>query len=139
MYKVNLLAIVAGAPALAQASQRGTIQTLLDDCQQALHLFFQQYSTQFADELANTCVLIICNATADATLEWKSTEGVLQPQNSSRTAVQNAATVHLQCKFFMKILQQCDFPMQAIYDAVCANIDDSTLLPGWVRQWLQST
>lgn len=106
------------------------------DTQQALHMFFQEYSKTCADELANTCVLLICDAIANSILCWDNTTTSLLAQETYNS-VREASTVRLQCKFLAKLIQQSDLPLQAVYDAVCANIPDTDMHTIAVEQWLQ--
>lgn len=112
------------------------------DCtQQALHIFFQQYSKEHADELANTCVLLICDALTDGVLCWDPVACVLQADpghwRCEGDAVQEAQAVHLQCGFLAQLVCQSRVPMQAVYDAVCANIPALSIKVDAVKDWLQ--
>ena len=116
-----------------------------EDTQQALHIFFQQYSKEHADELANTCVLLVCDALADGILCWDSAACVLRAESGHRQvqrssdAFQKAQDVHLQCKFLARLVCRVHFPMQAVYDAVCANSPESLgSTADAVKEWLQS-
>lgn len=117
-----------------------------EDTQQALHIFFQQYSKQHVDELANTCVLLVCDALADGILCWDPAAGVLCTETGhsmanmdwSGDACQQAQAVHLQCKFLARLVCQGHVPMQAVYDAVCANSPALGMTADAVKDWLQS-
>lgn len=122
---------------------QGTSQPALnqqEDSQQALHLFFQEYSKCHADDLANTCVLLICDAIAHSTLVCDTTTGSLLPNQTHRglDTAQEASTLCLQVRFLAKLLQQSELPMQAVYDAVCANVTAVSLAPGAVEQWFHT-
>lgn len=124
----------------AQSSQQtnGTQHALgfYNDSQQALHLFFQEHSKHHADELANTCVLLICDAISKSLLLWDSASGLLHYQQDFGL-LQEGSTVRLQCKFLAKLVQQTELPMQAVYDAACVNVSAMDMQPDAIRQWLQ--
>ncbi len=113
------------------------------DTQQALEIFFQQYSREHADELANTCVLLICDALAEGVLCWDPVACVLQADSGhwrmrrEGEALQDAEAVHLQCRFLAQLVRQSHVPMEAVYDAVCANIPALHLKVEAVKAWLQ--
>ena len=104
-------------------------------CQQALHLFFQQYSDGHADDLANTCVLLICEGIASRTLIWQPLSQVL---SASHFCYQGQA-IHMQCKFVLKLLDQTDLPAQAVHEAVCANNVQLGMPADAVARWLFSS
>ncbi|DBA71513.1 TPA: hypothetical protein ACH3X2_011300 [Trebouxia sp. C0005] len=111
-----------------------------DDNQQAMHCFFQEYSKEHADDLANTCVLLICDAIANSILVWNPDTGSLNTRQSHHAfdTVQEASTLRLQCKFLARLLHQSAVPMQAVYDSVCANASDVMMQPDIVKDWLQN-
>lgn len=111
-----------------------------EDSQRALHLFFQEYSKDHADDLANTCVLLICDAIAHSTLVCDTTTGSLLPNQTHHRldTAQEASTLCLQVRFLAKLLQQSELPVQAVYDAVCANVTAVSMAPGAVEQWFQT-
>lgn len=117
-----------------------------EDLQQALHIFFQQYSKEHADELANTCVLLVCDALAGGSLCWDPAACVLHAEcghwqmqmQRSGDAFQEAQAVHLQCRFLARLVCQGHVPMQAVYDAVCANSPGLGMTADGVKNWLQS-
>ena len=133
-------------PQSSQSFAAGNQQasTCQQDTQQALHIFFQQYSKEHADELANTCVLLACDALADGTLCWDPAACVLHAElghiqmQRSDDAFQEAQAVHLQCKFLAQLVCQGHVPMQAVYDAVCANSPGLGITADGVKNWLQS-
>lgn len=114
-----------------------------DDTQQVLRVFFQQYSKGHADELANTCVLLICDALADGVLCWDPAACVLQADpghwrmQCERDTIEEAQAVHLQCRFLVHLVCQSHVPMQAVYDAVCANNPALRMDVDAVKDWLQ--
>ena len=114
-----------------------------EDTQQALHIFFNQYSKEHADELANSCVLLVCEALAGGILCWDPAACVLhagcgdRQMQGSNDAFQEAQTVHLQCKFLARLVCQSQVPMQAVYDAVCANNPGLGMTADAVKDWLQ--
>ncbi len=105
-----------------------------------MHCFFQEYSKEHADDLANTCVLLICDAIANSILVWNSDTGSLHAQQSHHAfdTVQEASTARLQCKFIARLLQQSELPMQAVYDGVCANVCEVNMQPESIKDWLQN-
>ncbi|DBA87447.1 TPA: hypothetical protein ACH3X1_004486 [Trebouxia sp. C0004] len=111
-----------------------------DDNQQAMHCFFQEYSKEHADDLANTCVLLICDAIANSILVWNTDTGSLNAQQSHHSfdTVQEASTLRLHCKFLARLLHQSELPMQAVYDAVCANVCEVNMQPDTIKHWLQN-
>jgi hypothetical protein len=111
-----------------------------DDSQQAMHCFFQEHCKEHADDLANTCVLLICDAMATSTLVWNTDTGSLNAQQSHHAfdPVQEASTLRLQCKFLARLLHQSDLPMQAVYDAVCANVCEVNMQPDTIKDWVQN-
>lgn len=129
----------------SQGFTAGSYQTsnCQDDTQQVLHVFFQQYSKEHADELANTCVLLICDALADGVLRWDPVACVLQADpghwqmQCEGNAIQEAQAVHLQCRFLVQLVCQSHVPMQAVYDAVCANNPVLRMEVDAVKDWLQ--
>ncbi len=105
-----------------------------------MHWFFQEYSKEHADDLANTCVLLICDAIANSILVWNPDTGSLNAQQSHHAfdTVQEASTLRLQCKFLARLLHQSELPMQAVYDAVCANVCEVNMQPDSIKDWLQN-
>ena len=110
-----------------------------NDCtQQALHLFFEDYSTEHADELANTCVLLICEALRDAVLLWDPAAGTLRPEHNRGRLSINAVAVHLQCKFLLRLMRTSDLPIHAVCEAVCANNPGLDLSADAFEAWIQT-
>ena len=105
-----------------------------------MHCFFQEYSKGHADDLANTCVLLICDAIANSILVWNPDTSSLYAQQSNHAfdTVQEASTLRLQCKFVARLLHQSELPMQAVYDAVCANVCEVNMQPESIKDWLQN-
>ena len=132
--------MAAGQPGGTNEGQGGCgnqhISCEQDDSKQALHLFFQEYCRQHADELANACVLLICDAISDSTLVLDPGTGAMQAQQTFHGA-QEAAILNLRCKFLTGLIQQSELPIQAIYEAVCANNSANIMDPKAVKQWLQ--
>ena len=62
-----------------------------------MHYFFQKYSKGHADDLANTCVLLICDGLANSVLVWVNDTGSLHAQQSHHAfdTVQEASTLRL--------------------------------------------
>ena len=56
----------------------------------------------------------------------------------SGDAFEQARAVHLQCKFLARSVCQGHVPMQAVYDAVCANSPALSMTADAVKDWLQS-
>ena len=143
-HTIDLSCNGTGAPFPAHATHvQGTSQPAAsqqDDSQQALHFFFQEYSKCHADDLANTCVLLICDAIAHSTLVCDTTTGSLLPNQThhSLDTAQEASTLCLQVRFLAKLLQQSELPMQAVYDAVCANVSAVNITPDAVEEWFQT-
>lgn len=102
------------------------------DTQQALHLFFQRYATDHADELANTCVLLICEGIASGVIGWHDQSKALLPGQQRHSAV----ALHMQCKFVMKLLEQSDLPAKAVHEAVCANTVHLSMPADAIARWL---
>lgn len=110
-----------------------------EDTQQALHIFFQLYSKEHADELANTCVMLVCEALAGGVLCWDPAACVLHAESGQMgDAFQEAQALHLQCTFLMQLACQGHVPMQAVHDAVCANSPGLSMTADAVKDWLQS-
>ena len=102
-----------------------------------MHVFFQEYSKVYADELANTCVLLICDGLSAGSLHWDPSTDLLCAADG-QMAVQEAQAVHLQCKFLMRLVLQSGLPTEAICDAVCANNLELGIAAEAIRNWLQS-
>ena len=136
--------LAAGRPGMQQSSHGFTAgnqqySSCLEDTQQALHIFFQQYSKEHADELANTCVMLMCDALANGVLCWDPAACVLHAESGRMgDAFQEAQALHLQCKFLMRLVCQGHVPMQAVHDAVCANSPGLGMTADAVKDWLQS-
>ena len=105
-----------------------------------MHCFFQEYSKEHADDLANTCVLLVCDAIANNVLVCNPDTGSLNAQQSHHAfdTVQEASTLRLRCKFLARLLHQSELPMQAVYDGVCANVCELKMQPDTIKDWLQS-
>ena len=103
------------------------------DSQQALHLFFQQYSVGHADELANSCVLLMCEGMAHGVLQYDAQTKCL----CSGWQGGEAQALHLRCKFLLKLLEQTELPTEAIHEAVCANNLHLAMSASAVAAWLQ--
>ena len=140
--------MTAGRPGTQQPSRGFTAgsqqaRSRQEGTQQALHIFFQEYSKDHPDELANTCVLLICGALADGILCWALAAGVLHADSGhwqiqcSNHAAEQAQAVHLQCKFLVRLVCQSHLPLQAVYDAVCANSPALHMTEDAVKDWLQ--
>ena len=134
-----LLAGRAGSQHVSPGFRAGNQQATSpeDNTQQAMHIFFQKYSKDHTDELANTCVLLICNGLSAGSLCWDQSTGVLCAADG-HMAVQQAQAVHLQCKFLICLFRQSNLPTEAVCDAVCANNLRLGIQPEAVRNWLQS-
>lgn len=104
------------------------------DTQQALHLFFHQYASGHADELANTCVLLVCEGIASGMLAWQPLSEALVPGQQQH----KAQALKTQCTFLMKLLEQSDLPATAVHEAVCANSMQLRMPSHAVATWLTS-
>ena len=63
---------------------------------------------------------------------------VMEHVKWSGDAFEQARAVHLQCKFLARLVCQGHVPMQAMYDAVCANSPALGMTADAVKHYLQS-
>ena len=79
--------------------------------------FFQSYPLRHAEQLANTCVYIICKAAHAQVLMYEP--------GHEMSIKGDAVGLRASVAFLLRILQEADLPEDAIWLAVCANLEDT--------------
>ena len=105
----------SGSLAAGRGTDQGDAAGLLD-AKSIVKCFFRMYPQGHAEQLANTCVYIICKAAHSEEVLYEPGHGIY----IGDTAVELQASI----TFLLDMLQDADLPEDVIWLAVCANLED---------------